>query len=632
MFKDVLLRSRKVISQAGTGKTRRAKTGIPCAFPVVALAALGLSSCALFSDTSAPSEISADAEGAREFLANYDKGVREISTEASKAAWVQATFITPDTQLIAAKAYERFLSWNSDQAIAARQFNDVAVDPDTARQLKLLRMSNSVPTNPDELRELTTLGSRLEAAYGSGKYCPDGEESCRQLGDLEEQLAESRDPEELLEAWRGWRTVAPPMRDDYTRFIELQNAGAQELGFADAGEYWRAGYDMEPDAFASTVEALWKQVEPLYEALHCEVRARLNEQYGEDVAPNSGPIRADLLGNMWSQQWGNIYPLVKPYPNTPSLDVTAALKKQDYSAERMVRQAESFYTQMGFPSLPASFYQNSMLTKPRDRDVVCHASAWDLDFSGDVRIKMCIKPDMENLTTIYHELGHIFYDLAYNPQPVIFQSGAHDGFHEAIGDTMVLAMTPDYLASVGLAGDTETSAEATINTQMQMALDKIAFLPFGLLVDQWRWQVFSGETTPENYNAAWWALREKYQGITPPVERTEADFDPGAKYHIPGNTPYMRYFLAHILQFQFYKAMCDASGHEGPLHSCSFARSTKAGEGLWKMLSAGQSKPWPETLELLTGTREMDAAAVIEYFQPLMAWLEQRNEGRACGW
>ncbi len=603
-------------------------------FTIAAGASLALGACAMFAakpDTT--SAYTSDAAGARAFLADYDRDVREVSVEAYKAAWVQATYITGDTQQLAAKAYERFLAWNSERAIAARQFDGLDLDADTARQLKLLRLSNGVPTDPQELSELTTLGSQLEAAYGSGRYCPDGPDSCQELGVLEDTLMKSRKPPELLEAWTGWRTISPPMRENYQRFVELQNKGAQELGFADAGEYWRSGYDMDASELASTVENLWQQVEPLYKSLHCEVRAQLNAQYGAEVAPAEGPIPAHLLGNMWSQQWGNIYPMVKPYPKAASIDVTAALQKQDYSAERMVRQAEGFYTEMGFPELPESFYQRSMLVKPRDRDVVCHASAWDLDFQGDVRIKMCIKPDSENLTTIYHELGHIFYDLAYNPLPVIYQGGAHDGFHEAIGDTMVLAMTPGYLASVGLAPEQgRASAEAVINTQMQMALDKIAFLPFGLLVDQWRWKVFSGEVGPERYNASWWELREKYQGIKPPVERSEADFDPGAKYHIPGNTPYMRYFLAHVMQFQFYKAMCDAASYEGPLHACSFARSTAAGDKMWKMLAAGQSQPWPDTLELLTGTREMDASAVIEYFQPLLQWLEKRNETRACGW
>ncbi len=575
-------------------------------------------------------------EGIREFLADYDQSLRAISVESNKAAWVQATHITEDTQWLAAKAAERTLSFMSGAAREARGFRPETADPPLARQLKLLQLSSGVPGDAAELAELTQLSSRLEAMYGGGRYCrpapPNAATECFSLEELEVILRESRDPAELLEAWQGWRQVAPAMKAHYVRFAQLQNIGAQELGYADAGVLWRAGYDMEAEAFAAEVERLWSQVKPLYEALHCHVRAELSSQYGADVVAPDQPIPAHLLGNMWAQQWGNLYPRLTPYPGEDDLDVSAALAAQGYDAERMVRQAEGFYQDIGFPALPESFYRNSLLVKPRDREVVCHASAWDLDYAGDVRIKMCIEPDEDNLMTIYHELGHIYYDLAYNPLPLLFQNGAHDGFHEAVGDTMMLAMTPDYLRSVGLVGASSRSERATINQQFKMALDKVAFLPFGLLVDKWRWQVFSGEVGPEAYNAAWWALKREYQGVEAPVARPAEAFDPGAKYHIPGNTPYMRYFLAHILQFQFYEAMCRAAGHEGALHACSFAGSKAAGERMWAMLQYGQSRPWPEALEALTGQRSMDAGSLLRYFAPLKAWLDERNAQRACGW
>ncbi|MGJ8668731.1 MAG: M2 family metallopeptidase [Oceanococcus sp.] len=574
------------------------------------------------------------ADDARAFLDRFDQEARVTSVESRKAAWVQATHITDDTQWLAAKANERALTYLSEQARKARIYDAAAQDRETGRMLKLLQLSSGVPSDAKELAELTTLSAKLDAMYGAGRYCPEGAqgEDCLRLKHLEDTLRDSQNPAELLEAWKGWRTISPAMKDDYQRFVELQNTGAQDLGYDDAGAYWRAGYDMPADQFSAEVERLWSQVQPLYEALHCHVRAQLNQQYGEDIAPESGPIPAHLLGNMWAQQWGNLYSRMTPYAGISSLDVTKALEEQNYDAERMVKQAENFYQDIGFPALPDSFYRNSMLTQPRDREVVCHASAWDIDFEGDVRIKMCIVPDEDNLMTIYHELGHIYYDLAYNPLPILFQSGAHDGFHEAVGDTMMLSMTPSYLQSVGLAGSSKTNQQAVINQQLKMALDKVAFLPFGLLVDKWRWQVFSGEVGPDEYNQAWWDLKLKYQGIKPPVDRAADAFDPGAKYHIPGNTPYMRYFLAHILQFQFYKAMCDASGHEGALNECSFAGSKEAGKRLWSMLQSGQSQPWQESLFALTGTREMDAQALLEYFQPLQSWLAEQNQDRSCGW
>ena len=596
----------------------------------VALLALGaLAGCASWLGGSDRGQ-----DAARAFLDQFDQQAREISVESRKAAWVQATHITEDTQWLAAKASERDLAYTSEKARQARVFDPANYDRETARQLKLLQLSSGVPNDPKQLAELTTLSAKLDAMYGSGRYCPPGKagEECLRLGALEDILRDSRKPAELLDAWQGWRTISPAMKSDYVRFAQLQNIGAQDLGYADAGALWRAGYDMPDQQFSAEVERLWAQVQPLYEALHCHVRDELNHQYGDKVAPKNGPIPAHLLGNMWAQQWGNLYPRMTPYKSASDLDVTAALKKQKYDAERMVKQAEQFYQGIGFPALPESFYQNSMLVQPRDREVVCHASAWDINFQGDVRIKMCIQPDEDNLMTIYHELGHIYYDLAYNPLPVLFQSGAHDGFHEAVGDTMMLSMTPRYLNSVGLAGKPRQSHEAVINQQLKMALDKVAFLPFGLLVDKWRWQVFSGEVSPDQYNQAWWDLKLQYQGVAPPVERPADAFDPGAKYHIPGNTPYMRYFLAHILQFQFYQAMCDASGFEGDLNECSFAGSKEAGSRLWAMLQAGQSQPWQDSLYALTGTRQMDASALLEYFKPLRAWLDEQNQGLSCGW
>jgi peptidyl-dipeptidase A len=432
--------------------------------------------------------------------------------------------------------------------------------------------------------------------------------------------------------WQGWRRVSVPMREQYERFVELTNEGAREFGYDDLGALWRAKYDMSPDAFEAETARLWKQVEPLYEALHCHVRAKLGEHYGVDKVPQDGPIPAHILGNMWAQQWSSIYELLEPYPGVASIDVDEVLRTKDISPKEMVRSAENFYVSLGMPRLPDTFWERSMFSKPADRNVVCHASAWNLDAEDDLRIKMCIKQTYDELRTIYHELGHNYYQWAYKDQPILFREGAHGGFHEGIGDTVVLSMTPDYLAKVGLLSSSEQSEKAVINRQMQEALDRIAFLPFGKLIDEWRWKVFSGEVQPADYNKAWWDLRLQYQGVVPPVERSEADFDPGAKYHVPANVSYTRYFLAHVLMFQFHKALCDAAGYEGELHACSVYDSKEAGARFWAMLEAGASQPWQDTLETLTGTRQMDASTIIDYFAPLMAYLEEQNEGRSCGW
>jgi len=575
-------------------------------------------------------------QDAEAFVADFNQRGARISLEVGKALWVQNTFITPDTQWLAAKSRERWMNFHNGVIEDSKRFNALALDGDVGRSMKLIKIGVTMPAPRDETKvaELAALASKLKGMYGQGKYCKgQGKESCRDLEQLMEVMAKSRDYDELLDVWTGWRTVSPPMRDMYSQFTALMNAGSKELGFTDTGDLWKAGYDMSSAAFEQEADRLWQQVKPLYAQLHCYVRAGLAEHYGNDKVPDNGPIPAHLLGNMWAQEWNNIYELVRPHAEQQKLDINKALEKQKYTPKRMVESAESFYKSLGLQALPPTFWKRSMLVKPTDHDAVCHASAWDIDTpNGDVRIKMCIDPTEEDLVTIYHELGHIYYYLYYKDQPFVFQSGAHDGFHEAIGDALTLSMTPAFYKKIGLIDRVKNNPKALINQQMKAALEKIAFLPFGKLIDQWRWDVFAGKVTPANYNAAWWKLRTDYQGIAPPVERTEASFDPGAKYHIPGNTPYTRYFLARILQFQFHQAMCQAAGHSGPLHECSIYGSKAAGDKLAAMLALGQSMPWPDALEQITGSRQMSAAPLVEYFKPLMDWLKKDNQGRSCGW
>jgi peptidyl-dipeptidase A len=608
---------------------RTCRVAAPCALLVV----WALVGCGKSAQAPAPTQ-SAD-----EFVAELNRNLAEYGKELNAAGWAQSTYITPDTQLLSAKAQERFLEYFSRAVEQAKQYDGQKLSPPTARAIELLKLGVSAPApnDPAKRAELTQITTSLEAMYGEGKYCPAGAPAngveCKNLDVLSDTLAKSRNYEELQEAWAGWHSIGRPMRAKYQRFVELANEGARELGYDDVGVMWRSGYDMSADDFEKESERLWGQVKPLYEQLQCYARGRLAQRYGEDKVPAGKPIPAHLFGNMWAQQWNKIYDdLLKPYPAASIESADRGLERQKWDAMRMTKSAENFYTSLGFPALPESFYKLSMLTRPRDREVVCHPSAWDMDDKDDVRIKMCMTPSEEDLFTIYHELGHIYYYLLYKDQPPIFQSGAHDGFHEAIGDTVNLSVTPAYLRKIGVVGDVRPSQEAIINQQLKMATEKIAFLPFGKLIDQWRWGVFSGRIKPEDYNKAWWELRTKYQGIAAPVARTEEDFDPGAKYHIPGNTPYTRYFLSYILQFQFHKSLCEASGHQGPLHECSIFGSTEAGKRFGDMLARGASEPWQDTMQKLTGTREMDASAIIEYFAPLMTWLEEQNEDQSCGW
>ncbi len=572
------------------------------------------------------------AAEAAAFIDRAEADLLDLLIKAERAAWVQATYITEDTQAISAAAGEQLLGAGVRYAKEAARYDDLELPYDVRRRLELLKtgLTLPAPSDAEKTAELTRITTHLEGLYGTGKYCPEGGE-CLDLGELEDVIGESRDPKELLTAWAGWRTVSPPMRDDYVRMVALANEGARELGYADVGALWRAKYDMDPDAFAAELDRLYGQVKPLYEALHCHVRAKLQEKYGEEVVPSGGPIPAHLLGNMWAQDWSNVYELVAPADGDPGYDLTSLLEQHDVDPLEMVRYGERFFSSLGFAPLPETFWERSLFVKPEDREVVCHASAWDVDQVNDLRIKMCIEVNAEDFQTIHHELGHNYYQRAYNELPFLYRNSANDGFHEAVGDTIALSVTPPYLVELGFLEE-EPPASKDLGLLLRDALSKVAFLPFGLLIDQWRWQVFSGEIPPEEYNAGWWSLREEYQGVAAPVARSEADFDPGAKYHIPGNTPYTRYFLAHILQFQFHRALCDAAGYEGPLNRCTVYGSKEAGERLQAMLAVGQSRPWPEALEALTGSKQMDATAILDYFAPLKTWLDEQNAGRQCGW
>jgi peptidyl-dipeptidase A len=571
---------------------------------------------------------------ARQFTDNAEKQLLDLWIKAGRAQWVQETFITDDTEQIAAEANEAVASTTAQLAEQARRFDGMQLPDEVARKLMLIKFSVDIPAPRDHAlsEELAQINAALDSDYGKGKWCPDGPQArCLNIDEISDILSNSRDPHELLDAWVGWHAIAPPMRQKYARMVELANQGARDAGFTDVGDMWRSGYDMPPAVFAAEMDRLWGQVRPLYVSLHAYVRWRLQEKYGKALVPDSGPIPAQLLGNLWAQDWTNLYPLLQPKDADPGYDLTEIIKRKNMSAVDMVHYGERFFTSLGFAPLPPTFWERSMFTRPRDRDVVCHASAWDIDYKDDVRVKMCIEQTSVDFTTVHHELGHNFYQRAYKNQPPLFANGANDGFHEAIGDTIALSVTPGYLEQIGLL-DKVPPPSADIGLLLKRALDKVAFLPFGLMIDKWRWEVFSGQIKPADYNESWWEMKLKYQGVTPPLERTEADFDPGAKYHVAANVPYMRYFIAAVLQYQFHRALCKEAGYMGPLNRCSIYGNKAAGAKLDKMLEMGTSKPWPDELEVLTGQRQMDASAILDYYAPLKKWLDEQNHGHAVGW
>ncbi|WP_261934660.1 M2 family metallopeptidase [Sphingomonas bisphenolicum] len=584
----------------------------------------------------APAAAAPTAAEADAFLAKAEKALFDQSIVSGRAAWINATYITDDTDAIASYFGAIDTKQRVDYALEAAKYATApGLSMETKRRLTLLRTALTLPapTTPGAAEELNDLATKLQSAYGKGKGTLKGQPI--NGSDIEEQMGINRNPDELREMWVSWHdNVGAPMRTDYAKLVDIANAGAKELGFADTGAMWRSKYDMPADDFAKLTDKIWAEVKPLYDDLHCYTRTKLNEKYGDAVQPKTGPIRADLLGNMWAQEWGNIYDVVAPQgAGDLGFDTTDLLKAKGYDPVRMVKTGEGFYSSLGFEPLPQTFWERSQITKPRDREVICHASAWDIDNKNDIRIKMCTKVNGDDFVTIHHELGHNYYQRAYQKHSQLYLDGANDGFHEAIGDFVALSITPDYLVKIGLLDPAKVpGADKDLGLLLRQAMDKVAFLPFGLLIDKWRWGVFDGSIPQSQYEKGWTDLRLQYQGITPPVSRDETKFDAGGKYHIPGNTPYTRYFLARVLQFQFYEAACKQAGWKGPLHRCSFYGNKAVGAKLDAMLQMGASKPWPDALQAFTGSREMSGKALVNYFAPLQKWLITQNKGKSCGW
>jgi peptidyl-dipeptidase A len=567
------------------------------------------------------------------FLTLAERELLDQSIEAARADWVHATYITDDSQSVAARATARLIASTVRWAKQSMHLRAESMDAEDRRKVKLLRLSLSLvaPDDPKEGEELSRTVAEMQGMYAKGTHTPLGATAPVDLQSLSRILSESRDPARLEDAWVGWHRIGRAIRGPFAHYVELANRGSHELGFEDTGAMWRSKYDMAPEEFAAEVERLWRQVRPLYESLHAYTRLRLRATYGDELVPERGLLPAHLLGNMWAQSWEGVFPLVAPPEMDPGFDLTRILVDRQTTPVEMVRYGERFFVSLGLAPLPTTFWERSMLVRPRDREVVCHASAWDIDYVDDLRIKMCIEITGEDFQTIHHELGHNYYQRAYAGQPFLFRESAHDGFHEAVGDTIGLSVTPEYLVRIGLL-PTAPEPDRDVGLLLLRALEKVAFLPFGMKVDRWRWEVFAGRIAPADYNRTWWEMTEKYQGVRAPVPRGEGEFDPGAKYHVPANVPYMRYFLAHILQFQFHRALAKTIGHTGPLHRASIYGSATAGERLRAMLAMGSRQEWPDALEALTGERRMDGQGLLDYFAPLQRWLDDQLRAAPKGW
>lgn len=569
---------------------------------------------------------------ATKFVERAEAELETLAHHEERAAFLNYTDETLDHARLKAEASKIAAARGVAFAKEAACFDGQELPDDVKRKLARMKLAVTVPApdDPTLSQALSDYISTIETNYTSAASCSD-RSPCRPKEDLYNIISTSTDPVELLAAWNEWRSPARAIRESYQQMVEIANKGARELNYADVGALWRSHYDMPPDAFRDEYQRLWDQVQPLYNQLHCHVRARLREQYGE-IVPEHGLIPAHLLGNMWAQYWTAIDSRVGPGSTGERISITKLLEEKRFTPRDMVRTGESFFNSLGFSKLPGSFWDRSMLIKPEDRKVNCQGYASPIDpAGGDVRMKMCIKVNEKDFYIIHHELGHIYYYLSYANQPYLFQDGANPGFHEAIGDAVALSITPKYLKTIGLLDNLPDEAE-DLAYLFRTALDKIPRMAMSIVIDQWRWKVFKGEIRPDRYNEGWWDLRQSYQGLSPPVPRTDADFDAGMFYHVSYNVPYDRYFVAQILQFDFHRALCDAAGNKEALHRCSIYGNREAGKRLAEALALGASWPWPDVLEKIADRRQIDASSVVKYFEPVMAWLKQQNQGRQCGW
>ncbi|KAG8179605.1 hypothetical protein JTE90_025770 [Oedothorax gibbosus] len=583
-----------------------------------------------------------NVEEALQFLQNHDGFALEMANKFALANWNYQSNLTEenkDAMLLSMQELAKFnkAGWKNATSFAWKKFQDT--NSTVYRWFKKLSILGSAALPEEKLNELNEIVADMQDVYGKAKVCSQTTPPLTPCNlsiepELTEIFATSKNYDELKHLWSEWRDqTGKQLKDKYLRYIQLSNEAACLNGFADAGELWREGYESE--TFENEVDELLRTLFPFYQQLLAYVRGKLIETYPLSGIKPDGPIPAHLLGNMWGEQWNNIFDIIKPFPDKESPDATPAMQKKKMTPLEIFKLSEDFFTSLGLIEMTQEFWNRSIIEKPTDRDMVCHASAWDFGDGKDFRIKQCTKIDMEDLITVHHEMGHIEYFLQYANLPLVFRDGANEGFHEAVGDTIALSVaTPEHLKKVNLLDEVEEDEESEINTLMRTALEKIAFLPFGYLIDAWRWKVFDGTYKKEELNTKWWELRLKYQGVCPPVRRTNEDLDAASKYHVVADITYMRYFVSFIVQFQFHKALCDEAGYKGPLHKCDIYQNRDAGKLLSDMLSLGSSKPWKEAMLIVTKgkTEKMDAQPIIDYFEPLLKWLKDKNKNTFIGW
>lgn len=583
---------------------------------------------------------------AQNFLEEFNRRAENISYENSIASWNYNTDITEENAIKMNEAGARWSVFYEEASKNASTFPVESITDDlTKLQIQTLQERGSSVLSAEKYNRLGTVLNTMSTIYSTGTVCKINNPSeCLVLEPgLDVIMADSTDYHERLWAWEGWRAeVGRMMRPLYEEYVELENEVARLNNYLDYGDYWRANYEAKSpenykysrDQLIEDVEKTFEQIKPLYEQLHAYVRHRLEQVYGPELISSTGCLPAHLLGDMWGRFWTNLYAVTVPYPAKPNIDVTSAMVEKKWNATKIFKAAEAFFVSIGLSSMTDGFWENSMLTEPNDnRKVVCHPTAWDLG-NGDYRIKMCTKVTMDDFLTAHHEMGHIEYDMAYAKQPFLLRSGANEGFHEAVGEIMSLsAATPQHLKSLDLLEPTfQDDEETEINFLLKQALTIVGTMPFTYMLEKWRWMVFRGEITKQEWTKRWWEMKRDIVGVVEPVPHDETYCDPAALFHVANDYSFIRYYTRTIYQFQFQEALCREAHHSGPLHKCDITNSTAAGQKLRQLLELGRSKPWTQALESVTGEKYMNATPLLHYFEPLYEWLKKNNSGRFIGW
>ncbi|NXG01256.1 ACE2 enzyme, partial [Sakesphorus luctuosus] len=583
---------------------------------------------------------------AQKFLEEFNRMAEDISHESSIASWHYNTNITEENAKKMNEASAKWSTFYDEASKNASSFSVGSIEDNLIKlQIQTLQDRGSSVLSSEKYNRLGTVLSTMSTIYSTGTVCKINDPSeCLVLEPgLDAIMADSTDYNERLWAWEGWRAdVGRMMRPLYEEYVELENEVAKLNNYSDYGDYWRANYEAKfpkdyeysRDQLIEDVEKTFEQIKPLYQQLHAYVRHHLERVYGPKLISSTGCLPAHLLGDMWGRFWTNLYALTVPYPAKPNIDVTSAMVQKGWNAIKIFEAAEAFFTSIGLYNMTDGFWRNSMLTEPTDgRKVVCHPTAWDLG-KNDYRIKMCTKVTMDDFLTAHHEMGHIEYDMAYSAQPYLLRSGANEGFHEAVGEIMSLsAATPEHLKSLGLLEPTfQEDEETEINFLLKQALTIVGTMPFTYMLEKWRWMVFRGEITKQEWTKRWWEMKREIVGVVEPVPHDETYCDPAALFHVANDYSFIRYYTRTIYQFQFQEALCKAANHTGPLHKCDITNSTAAGERLRQLLALGRSKPWTEALQNVTGEKYMNATPLLHYFEPLYEWLKKNNSGRFIGW